>query len=129
MDLMAINPPDELPTNLSAAPGDGLEGLAGLVLFYPYCGFPNRAAKGWPRRVPTFFVLAGADTIVSTDECQGVAERLKADGHDVQIQVYEDLDHAFDEEDHGPGRRLVYDEAATLDAQRRVAEFLGSVFR
>ena len=49
MDLLALDPPRRLPTNLAGsragAPADPLAGVVGAILLYPYCGQANRARR------------------------------------------------------------------------------------
>ena len=91
MDLLALDPPRRLPTNLAAlpagSPADPLAGVAGTILLYPYCGQANRARRaGWTRPVPTLFLLAADDLVAPAGFCLDIAERLSADGLPVRAR-------------------------------------------
>ena len=64
MDLLAMDVPHELPTNLSRFPGRPLVGVKGIVLLYPYCGVPAKARRrGWPSDIDVLMLMAGEDPI------------------------------------------------------------------
>jgi dienelactone hydrolase len=128
MDLMVMDPPNELPYNLASLPDGGLEGIAGIVVIYPYCGFGARASA-WTRSVPTFFVLAGADTVANPVPCLAVADALSSNGHEVRVKVYDGIDHAFDQPDLPAHSSLVYEPEETVDARQQVMAFLGTLAR
>jgi dienelactone hydrolase len=127
MDLMALDPPHALPTNLSSAPAAGLEGVAGILLIYPYLGYASLAgSEPIASSAPILMLLSGHDSIVPTAASLRVAARLREQGHDVETHVYEGRDHCWDQTDlHST--RLVYDAAVTADAHTRVASFLARV--
>jgi dienelactone hydrolase len=127
MDLLALDPPHRLPTSLSAAPGN-LDGLAGVLLIYPYLGFGALArSQTIHKKVPILMLLSGADTVAPTDASLQVANRLQHDGLDVTTHLYQGRDHCWDQSDLPPGGKLVYDAAVTADAHTRVAAFLERV--
>jgi dienelactone hydrolase len=123
MDLLAMRAAGELPHNLSAAPDGGLEGIAGLMLVYPYCGIPARASV-WRPSLPSLFLLAGADSVADPAPCGEVAEQLEARGDPVELVVFGGVDHAFDHPDLPAGSRLVYDPDTTRAAMQRARAFL-----
>jgi dienelactone hydrolase len=127
MDLLAMNPPTELPTNLRRAPSQVLAGVRGVVLFYPFCGFPAKARKGgWQQDLPVLMLMAGKDPILAP--CLRVASVLRERNDSVITHVYPDANHAFDmrEEDlAGTGLRPHFE--SMVDARRRVEEFLEDV--
>jgi dienelactone hydrolase len=128
MDLMALDPPRALPTNLTAAPPAGLDGVAGVLLIYPYLGFASLAHRDpIALRVPMLMLLSGRDTIVPTEAALDVAARLQRDGHDVSTHVYERCDHCWDQTDMPPSSKLAYVPDVTADARARVAAFLGRI--
>lgn len=126
MDLMVMDPPHELPYNLTSLPEGGLDGVMGIVVVYPYCGFGTRAT-GWRWPAPTFFVLAGEDSVANPAPCLEVVEALGASGHEVQVKVYPGIDHAFDQPDLPAESHLVYEPEETLDARQQVLAFLGTL--
>jgi dienelactone hydrolase len=126
MDLLAMRPPEELPYNLAEMPDGGLDGIAGLIFVYPYCGFPTRS-EPWPNRHRTFFLLAGVDSVAPTAQCMELVGALRAKGHNVRVTSLEGIDHAFDERVHGNGSHLVYDAEATHRAHLESLEFLTEI--
>ncbi len=128
MELLAMNPPDELPHNLSEAPAGGLSGLAGLIFMYPYCGIGTRS-EPWPLEVPSLFLMAGADSVAPPGDCLDLAAELRGEGQRVDVESLKGVDHAFDERVHGPESDLVYDPQATQRAYREVVEFLDTLPR
>lgn len=132
MDLLALDPPRRLPFNLKDIPPGfartGFAGVRGILLLYPYAGFGNRARRsGWRHPARTLMLLAGADTIVSTDASLATARALRARGHTVETHVYDGINHGFDDTFHWPGSPLVHDPVASADAYARVARFLRSL--
>jgi dienelactone hydrolase len=127
MDALALDPPHQLPTSLDSAPADGLKGVAGVLLIYPYLGFGALAGSDpVASSAPILMLLSGHDSIVPTEASLRVAARLREQGHDVETHVYEGRDHCWDQTDlHSP--RLVYDPGVTADAHVRVASFLARV--
>ena len=114
MDLLALDPPRRLPTNLArlpaGAPADPLAGVAGAILLYPYCGQANRARRApWTRPIPTLFVLAEDDAIAPSGFCLAVAERLSAAGLPVEVLLFDGVTHGFDQQDRSALSPLVFD--------------------
>ncbi len=117
------------PPGLTAWP-ESREAAAGrlqaAVFLYPYCGWFNRAAEGEPTHaaVPVLMVLAGADTIVSTEDCEAAAERLARAGMAVQTHTLPGVDHGFDQRLHAVFSTLEFDSKATMVAAEFVTAFL-----
>jgi dienelactone hydrolase len=126
MDLLAMDPPRELPHNLTRMPASGLSGLAGLLFVYPYCGFGARS-EPWPQVVPALFVLAGEDEVAEPDDCLELTAQLKAAGHPVRVVTIDGAAHSFDEPRHADGSSRNYDPEATERAQRLALEFLAGI--
>lgn len=124
MDLLALDPPSALPTNLASVPADPFAGLQRVVLFYPYCGLGARSPGAWSLHVPTLFLLSGADRVVDTGECVGVAGDLADRGRPVELHVYEGQPHGFDATDPPDGLPSFYDATTAADARARVDAFL-----
>jgi dienelactone hydrolase len=101
---------------LAAASEEDVLGLRGVVGFYPYCGIASRARwLGWRVDVPALLLLAAEDRMISTPQCQSLADRALARGRAVTVTVYPDVGHSFDWRPSD----------ATADARRRVSAFLG----
>jgi dienelactone hydrolase len=109
-----MDPPARTPTGLTHVPS-GLDGLAAVVLFYPFCG-PGSLARegGWRHAAPALMLLAGADAVVSTPDCLAAADRVRQGGRPIDVHVYPATPHAFDQ-------RSPRDRA---DARARVSAFL-----
>lgn len=125
MDLLAIDAAGQLPPGLSTPSRDArLDGLAGVVLFYPYCGLIARSAwNTWRVGVPALMLLAGADSLAPAGDCVDVAHALEQDGQRIATLVYPGARHGFD----ALGSEAAHDPAAAADARRRVAAFLTSL--
>ena len=64
---------------LAGASEDDVRGLHAVVGFYPYCGMASRARwRGWHVDVPALLLLAADDRMVSTSQCESLAERASA---------------------------------------------------
>ena len=132
MDLLALDPPKRMPTNLAAlpagAPADPLAGLVGVILVYPYCGPANRARPdGWRRAVATLLVVSDRDTVAPAADCLAIAGRMAARGQPVETLVLRGVTHGFDQEERSGLSLLEFDPAATEAALRAGAAFLGRV--
>lgn len=128
MDLLALRSSGGRPTNLNADPSGDLDGVVGLVFFYPYTGFGSLAAgAGWTLDVPILLLLAGNDSIAAGPPTLALAEVLKAQGHALTMETFPGVDHAFDVPELPPGGPLHYDAATTAAAQTRVLGFLANV--
>ena len=112
MDLVAMNPPIEMPTNLLDSPARLPTGVKGIVLFYPYCGFAARTRKGqFEPDIPTLM-------LPSTSGQRGDL---------LTLHTYPEANHAFDmrQEDLFGGFRPHRE--SMIDARARVREFLEHV--
>jgi dienelactone hydrolase len=128
MELLAQDPPHGLPTNLTTAPAAGLDGLAGVLLIYPYLGFASLAAREpIATRAPILMLLSGRDTVVPTQASLDLAARLRREAHDEETHVYETCDHCWDQTDLPAASNLAYVPDVTADARARVAAFLGRI--
>lgn len=133
MELLAFEKSWRLPFNLAELPAgisidDPLAGVIGQILVYPYCGLPNRAHEiGWRHPTPTLFLLSAGDTIAPADDCLAVADMLEAEGLPVEVVVYEDTTHGFDQRERSAISPLQFDEVATADALARGMAFLREV--
>lgn len=120
MELFALRE-GETPPGLAAAPAAPRREAAALVLFYPYCGRVASARSRWPAAPPTLMLLAGQDTIVSSEACA----RWAGAHAGVTAHVYPGVDHGFDQAVPSGEWALTWDEDAGRDARRRVLAFLG----
>lgn len=132
MDLLSLDPPRRLPTNLASvpplAPPDPLDGVAGAILLYPYCGQANRARHHpWTRPLPTLFVLATDDSVAPSDQCLDVADDLSARHLPVEVVTIDGVTHGFDQEDRSALSALAFDPAATTAAMSAARAFLADI--
>ncbi len=95
IEIMAMNPPRELPPSLNAAPTRALEGVRGIVLFYPYCGLAARTGV-WEPKIPALFLLGRNDQTAPAAPCIVMAEDLRDSGRVAEAHVYEGVGHGFD---------------------------------
>jgi dienelactone hydrolase len=133
MDLLAMDPPHELPTNLSRSPDQPLTGVKAAVLFYPYCKFPAKSrGQGWTQNIEVLLLMAGKDSMVSTEACLKIVSILEKSGRPIRTHVYPSMDHAFDMRDEDLKELqlpFIHNSEATHDARKRVKRFLAEVFR
>jgi dienelactone hydrolase len=134
MDLLALDPPRRLPTNLATLPRgsapDPLAGVVGAILLYPYCGQANRARRdGWRRPIPTLFLLSADDAIAPSGPCLRIAERLEAHGLPVETVMFEGVTHGWDQQDRSPLSPLEFNPEATAKAMAIARDFLDTVGR
>jgi dienelactone hydrolase len=96
IELLEADPPHEdLPALLPRQPPLGLEGLAGVVLIYPYCGLGMRHGP-WRSEVPVLMLLAERDTIADPAACLDLAAGLRGAGRPIEVAVYPGAGHGFD---------------------------------
>jgi len=131
MDLLSLDPPHRLPTNLATvpplAPPDPLHGVAGIVLLYPYCGQANRARRHpWSRAIPTLFLLAQDDMVAPSAHCLDIADRLSASGLPIEVVTFSGVTHGFDQEDRSALSPLEFDVETTATALAIAKDFLVS---
>ncbi len=128
MDLLALDPPRGMPTNLAALPVDDpdpLAGVVGAILLYPWCGPPNLArGDGWGRMIPTLFLLSADDKIAPSEPCLEIAAELAARGVPVETKVFEDVTHAFDQQERSSLSPLEFDPEVTAEALEIGGRFL-----
>lgn len=90
-----------------------------VVLYYPYCGLLNSAARDrrWAFEGPLLLVTAQRDTIGPAAKCIPVVRRARGDMANVRTVDFPGMTHAFDEEMQSPGSKFIYDrrEAARSD--------------
>ncbi len=99
MDALALRSNDiEEATGLTDAPAEPLEGLAGAFLVYPYCGMVSLSdRRGWRFAPPTTAIVAGRDRIVGTQHPIAVMDRLNAGGAAIDVRLFPEATHSFDE--------------------------------
>ncbi|WBU62021.1 dienelactone hydrolase family protein [Paracoccus albus] len=118
----------ELPPGLSAwpAPARSLhDRIAAAIVIYPYCGVLNGAAEGdWSEMPPILMILAGEDELKVTPACQRMAEDLRERGADLELVLYEDAGHGFEQEERAPFSLLEFRPELREQATEEVNGFL-----
>ncbi|MEE4660440.1 MAG: dienelactone hydrolase family protein [Halieaceae bacterium] len=122
--LEALSYGDTLPMALKSSPGGHLDGVLGVVAWYPYCGIAARFRKGWDADIPVLMLLAGDDEVVSPTACETVARQAADMGKAVYTERYPAVSHGFDIKLDWVQR---YDEAAARRALRRQYEFMDAL--
>ena len=94
MDAMSLYAAGKTPRNLPDA--EQIDGVSGILLVYPYCGFGTAAHTGfvWDKPVPTLLYIAGSDRSMDPEQCTAWY-----DGQDspyLYLVVEPDAEHTFD---------------------------------
>ena len=125
MELLRLLATGEPPPGLTAwpaAPQDLSRRIDRVVLLYPYCGLLNGADEGdWTSLPPVLLIAAEHDRIVSTPDCEAMAEHLRARGARIDMVVIQGADHGFDQAERSALSPLRLDIAAR-DAARQLVE-------
>ena len=132
MDLLAMDPPRELPPNLTSCSEQPFRGVRAAVLIYPPCGFPARSrGRGWSQDIRTLMLLSGIDSRAPAKDCLDIVSILRANGRPVTTHIYPSADHAFDMRAEDFKEYNVAPKTnpeAIADARLRVKEFLADAF-
>jgi dienelactone hydrolase len=121
IELLASDPPAGNPAALARGdPPLGLEGLAAVVLVYPYCGIGVRT-DAWRSEVPALFQLAERDSLADPAPCLDLVTRLREAGRPVELKLYPSVDHAFDHAQLAPDTTLAPPSAEMAERARRDA--------
>jgi dienelactone hydrolase len=125
MEALIGDPARDRPPRLKGLPEDVLASVAGVYLTYPYCGFPaGTRSKPWVIDVPGSIVLASDDEVAKRSDCEQAFASIEAGGVTLDIDIFENVTHAFDESDQIQDSDFVFDAAATARAHARFAAFL-----
>lgn len=101
MDALAQGESAARMTGLRDAHPDLLKGVRGTFLVYPYAAYPSLTSnRGWNGLKPKVFaVLGGRDLVTGVKHPQRSLDRLRRDGLDVDVLLFPDATHAFDDDD------------------------------
>ncbi|SNT39083.1 dienelactone hydrolase family protein [Tropicimonas sediminicola] len=132
LDMLALFDRGRPPHGLSRWPPSfaeqGLDGIVGAVLFYPYCGAGSQVARfGWTTDVATLFLLVEGDTIANETSCEDLVARMATQGNDVTSLVLDGATHGFDQAEKSAFSLLQFSPEATLAAQLAVERFVERV--
>lgn len=74
--------------------------VKGALLVYPYAAYPSlTSSRGWGDGAPRVWsVIGGKDQVVGWKHPQKALDRLKRDGVSVDVRLYPDATHAFDDD-------------------------------
>ncbi|MGF1545340.1 MAG: dienelactone hydrolase family protein [Parvularculaceae bacterium] len=127
MDLMTMDLERRRPSSIGPGEIDPPD-IAGLVLFYPYCGVGAWSRlDDWAIRPKTLAFVSGADRLVPKKACPPIFERLAKRGADVDFVVYENARHQFDDATLPPDEIEKYDAETHADAIARYRSFLREI--
>jgi dienelactone hydrolase len=100
IDALALRSGAEMMrvTGLSELPCEPLRGLAGAFLAYPYAGVGSYAGRrDWRLSPSTVAIVCGRDYIVGTKTPRAALERQRARGAPIEIALFPDATHAFED--------------------------------
>jgi dienelactone hydrolase len=99
--------------------------IKGVILFYPYCG-PGALSRfrHWRGQPEVLALIAGSDTIVDAAQCISYFERKKRAGDVVDMMIYPDAEHVFDDPFLDADYIDWYNEQYANDAMVRYSTFL-----
>mgnify|MGYP000092790425 CR=1 FL=1 len=114
MDALALRAGAELEraTGLSGLPDEPLEGLAGAMLVYPYANVGSFAGRRDWRIAPRHSVAIIAERDYIVGPTRTALERQRARGAPLDIVLFENTTHAF-EDQHAEDPRVRYNAVAT----------------
>lgn len=124
MDALALRPGAEMQraTGLDDLSDEPLEGLAGTMIVYPYAGVGTYVGRREWRMAPrSVAIVAERDYIVGSS--RAALERQRARGAPLDIHVFENATHAFEDE-HAEDPRVRYNPAATAREHALLREMI-----
>lgn len=124
MDFLTMDLESDRPAGLTGAlPAP--PALDGVVLFYPHCGVGALSKfRAWRDDAPMIAFVAGKDSIVDGQACIRLFEKRKTAGVAVDLTVYPDAEHVFDDPFLEPEWIHWYDAELHADAAQKVRDFL-----
>ncbi|MCJ8169559.1 dienelactone hydrolase family protein [Atopomonas sediminilitoris] len=109
----------------TAPSAEALAGVKGVIAYYPFCGFPSsHAQSGVALATPLLMFLAGADTVVSPQECLNAAANFASQPLD--IRQFAGAEHVFDQPSGMNSEVPAMARAAEAQAEAFLAEHLNS---
>ncbi len=124
MDFLTMDGEKRRPAGLS---GDlpGQPRIDGTVLFYPHCGAGALSKfRPWRQSPPALAFVAGADQIVEPEKCIALFDRMRWAGLGIEVAIYPDAEHVFDDPFLEPEWIHWYSEKDHKDAEQRLRAFL-----
>lgn len=127
MDFLTMDMNGRRPANLAREALIAPE-VDGAVLFYPHCGRGALSQfREWRQTPPTLAFIAGRDSIVDPKPCIAFFSARKDAGDPVDLVVYPEADHIFDDATLLDEHPEYYDENAAADAAQRYGAYLASI--
>jgi dienelactone hydrolase len=127
MDALALRSGREMEhfTGLDGLEDEPLEGLAGALIVYPYAGVGTYVGRrDWRFGPRSIAIIAERDYIVGST--RAALERQRARGAPLDIHLFENATHAFEDE-LAEDPRVRYDAAATAREHALLRELLESL--
>lgn len=127
MDFLTMDGEKRRPAGLSGDLPDAAN-VGGVVLFYPHCGTGALSRfRPWRQSPPAIAFIAGADTVVKSEKCVRLVNRKTRRGAPIDMTVYPDAQHVFDDPFLEPEWHHWYNEEDHQDAENRLRAFLGDL--
>jgi dienelactone hydrolase len=125
LDAFALQAGGEAPDGLDKPPADAFDGVKGVFLVYPYVSGPALARRrDFTPPAPIEAVLVEEDAMASDADAADVLARLKKQGAAVSWSTLGGVTHGFDEPDHHPESKLLYDAEATARTRAAFIDML-----
>jgi dienelactone hydrolase len=124
MDALALRSGEEMrrATGLDDLSAEPLEGLAGALIVYPYAGIGTYVGqRDWRVRPRSVAIIAERDYIVGST--RAALERQRARGAPLDIVVFENATHAFEDE-RAEDPRVRYNPTATAREHALLREMI-----
>lgn len=124
MDALALRSGGEMQrfTGLTGLADEPLEGIAGALIVYPYTGIGTYVGRrDWRLSPPSIAIVAQYDYIVGST--YAALERQRVRGAPLEIQVFENTTHAF-EDPSAEDPRVRYNPAAVAREQAMLREMI-----
>ncbi len=124
MDALALRPGEEMKraTGIEDLSDEPLAGLTGAMLVYPYAGVGSSVGRrDWRFALRSVAIVAERDYIVGPT--RGALERQRARGAPLDIHVFENATHAFEDE-FAADPRVRYNPSATAREHALLRELI-----
>ena len=122
LDAFALHADGAVPDGLDEPPPGAFDGVKAVFLVYPYVSGPALARRrDFIPPAPVEAVLVEDDAMASDADAAEVFAGLKKKGASVSWSTLGGVTHGFDEPDHHPDSKLLYDAEATA---RTRADFI-----
>jgi len=129
LDLLALSDSRKTPENLTSWPeaplDDPISGVIAVAVLYPYCGQASLARRrGWERGIPVAMFLVEGDSIADEQDCIAIANRMRLDDLLVEVRIFEDVTHGFDQKGKSYFSTLRYDNLSAGILVRELKKYL-----